>query len=141
MIQKRGLTRKKKPRQGGWREHAADDAFDSFWAVYPKHVGEEPARKAFAKAVKAGIDPETIIDGAKAYAAVERDRLVREPGQERYTAHAANWLRDSRWKYPPPSAEGTIIDGTPRHNGQHPKRTWDDIARSLKAKYAEADNA
>lgn len=63
--------------------------FDRFYAVYPKHVGKEDARKAFAKALKKAT-AETIIAGAERY----RDDPTRKP---EFTAHPATWLNAGRW--------------------------------------------
>ena len=45
------------------------DAFARFWAVYPRRAAKGAARKALAKAIKAGADPEAIIEGARRYGA------------------------------------------------------------------------
>jgi hypothetical protein len=83
------------------------EAFARFWAAYPKHDAEEPARKAFARAIK-DTDPETIIAGARCYALAEQMRLAR-PGQiPQHTAMAKNWLRERRWNDDPPP--GAVID-------------------------------
>src|SRR5262249_52251817 len=61
---------------GGDRRGAADDggeAFERFWAVYPKRVAKEAARKAFAKAVENGTDVEALIAGAQRYAVERQD--------------------------------------------------------------------
>jgi hypothetical protein len=69
----------------------ADEAFARFWAAYPKRVAREAALKAFAAAVKRGVDPETLIAGAKRYA-VERTGENAE-----YTKHPATWLKGGCW--------------------------------------------
>src|SRR5699024_9922289 len=71
----------------------SDDAlFEDFWNVYPRKVAKKEARKRFAKAVKDGTDPSTIIAGAKTYAA----SVV---GKERkYIAHPTTWLNQGRWE-------------------------------------------
>lgn len=65
-------------------------SFAEFWKVYPKRVGKIAAEKAFIKAVQGGIEPQTIIDGAKAYAG-DKER------SEAFTAHPATWLNAGRW--------------------------------------------
>jgi hypothetical protein len=88
----------------------ADDggeAFGRFWAVYPRHDARERARKAFAAAVKAGVDPEVIIARARVYAITERARI--EHGEDpKYTMYAVNWLRDRPWEDPLPN--GVVLD-------------------------------
>lgn len=76
-----------------------EDRFPEFWKVYPKKAGKPGAMKSWARAIKAGADPQEIIDGARRYArseAVERG----------FVKHPQGWLTDERWKdeiAPPPS--------------------------------------
>ncbi|GHE79543.1 hypothetical protein GCM10019059_42550 [Camelimonas fluminis] len=74
------------------------DRFDEFWAAYPKRGlaanPKKPAREKFAKAVKAGADPEAIIGGARRYAEIEK-RSGRF-GTEK-VAQAQTWLNQERW--------------------------------------------
>lgn len=72
----------------------AADAFDSFWAAYPRHIAKAAARKSFARAVKNGADPQQIIWGARAYASSPR----RSESDIKYTAHPATWLNQERWE-------------------------------------------
>jgi hypothetical protein len=71
---------------------SADESarFDEFWAVYPRRVAKEAAKRAWAKAIKLAAAAE-IIAGARAYAAV--------PGREpKYTKHPATWLHGGCWQ-------------------------------------------
>jgi hypothetical protein len=92
---------------------AADEVeadFAHFLAVYPPHVAhvaEEPARRAFAKAIRDGTDPEVIIEQAKRYAVKERARIARE-GRPECTKYPGNWLRDRRWT--DRTDGGTVLD-------------------------------
>jgi hypothetical protein len=136
----------------GSRVADAAAAFDRFWAIYPKRIREERARKAFAKAVKDGTDPELIIEGAKRYAASERERLARarEPGQEQYTRYPANWLRDREWNEPLPSSSsgGKVIDGatgeiirTVASRRRSAPMTWEEVeAQALANVYGEVSH-
>jgi hypothetical protein len=47
----------------------APDPFDDFWKVYPRQDGKPGTRRAFAKAVREGADPDDLIKAAKVYAA------------------------------------------------------------------------
>lgn len=70
--------------------------FDRFWAIYPRRVGKEAARKAWSKAIK-GVGADKIIDGAGRYAAQRR-------GQDAdFTPHPATWLNAGRWDDEPPT--------------------------------------
>jgi hypothetical protein len=83
--------------------NSSDEAFERFWAVYPKQVAKTVAAKAFTTATQNGTNPENIIEGAKRYAA-ERD------GQdEKYTAYPAKWLSEERWNDQPQTG-GAVID-------------------------------
>jgi hypothetical protein len=55
-----------------------DGRFEKFWAIYPLQVGEDAARRAFAKLIKGGADPERLVYAAKLYAVSEKVRIERE---------------------------------------------------------------
>jgi hypothetical protein len=64
--------------------------FDQFWIQYPRKVGKEAARKAYAKAMK-----KTTAD--KVLSAVE-DLRIRVAGKDpQFTPHPATWLNEGRW--------------------------------------------
>jgi hypothetical protein len=86
-------------------QRAADDggeAFDRFWAAYPKRVAKEAARKAFAKAAENGTDVEALIAGAQRYAA------ERQGQDQKFTKHPATWLNAGCWEDEAPGAP--VID-------------------------------
>jgi len=65
------------------------DAFDSFWAIYPRKVGKGGAVKAFEKAAKKA-DPEVIIQAVEVW--------IQKPLPEmQYIPHPATWLNQERW--------------------------------------------
>lgn len=68
----------------------AEEAFNRFWAVYPKKSGKPAAHRNFLRAVKAGADPETIIAAAERYAS--SDSVLRG-----FAKHPQGWLTDERW--------------------------------------------
>jgi hypothetical protein len=131
---------KKKKEAGGEDE---DEAFARFWALYPRHDARERARKAFAAAVKAGVDPEMIIGRARVYAITERQRIER--GEDpKYTMYAVNWLRDRPWENPLPP--GIVLDQAgnvvaveqppPKRAGG--QKTWAEVADELLAEVGNA---
>lgn len=65
-------------------------AFDTFWSVYPKKVGKEAARKAFAKAK---VPADRLISAVEAQKNSEQWR--KEGG--RYIPNPATWLNQGRW--------------------------------------------
>ena len=70
-------------------DEAAD--FDKFWAVYPRKVSKEAARKAFAK-VKEPV--ELLIN------AVEKQKQTEQWTKDggRFIPHPATWLNQGRWE-------------------------------------------
>ena len=68
----------------------ADD-FAAFWAAYPRRIAKPAARKAYAKARKAGVPAQTILDAAKA----RKGGLDRDT---RYVPYPATWLGQAHWE-------------------------------------------
>ena len=71
---------------------SSDGAFEEFWNAYPRKIAKKEAWKKFAKAVKDGVDPNTIIAGAKTYAASVVGK------EQKYVAHPTTWLNQGRWE-------------------------------------------
>lgn len=69
---------------------APSKEFDAFWATYPRKVGKEAARKAYAKALK-----KTRAD--KIAAGVEELRIRVAGKDQQFTPHPATWLNEGRW--------------------------------------------
>lgn len=67
------------------------DAFDVFWKAYPRKVGKEAARKAFAK-VTAPL--ETLVAAVEAQKA--SPQWTKDNGQ--FIPHPATWLNQGRWE-------------------------------------------
>lgn len=85
------------PAANGSRNGAAD--FQDWYAAYPKHVGEDAARKAHSRIVSKGqATPAELLAGAERYAA---ERVGQDP---QFTAAPAKWLNDGRWKDEPAPA-------------------------------------
>lgn len=74
-----------------------DGLFTRFWDAYPSRGAhgnpKKPAKAKFDAAVKRGVDPETIIRGAAAYA----QQVARAGTQPQYVAQAVTWLNQERW--------------------------------------------
>ncbi len=73
----------------------ASTEFDSFWAGYPRKVGKEAARKAFAKALKLA-DLKEIMSGV---GALRAEVAGKDP---KFTPHPSTWLNEGRWDDEPP---------------------------------------
>lgn len=88
---------------------ATDAEFDEFWRAYPRRVEKAAARKAFAKVVAAGIDPQVLTEAAAAYAAL--------PGREtRFTKHPTTWLNQGCWDDELAPVEGSTPADRTRRN-------------------------
>jgi hypothetical protein len=111
------------------------ESFERFWAVYPKRVAKEAARKAFARAVENGADPEALIIGAQRYA-VERQ------GQDsKYTKHPATWLNAGCWNDEMPSGavidqDGNVVEVERPRRSNGPK-TWAEVTDELLAEIGD----
>jgi len=76
---------------------ASSSRFDEFWKEYPKREGDnprKPAEKKFNALVKTGVDPETIIAGARQASAAAR---ARGDYGTRFVPQAIKWLNDQRF--------------------------------------------
>ncbi len=79
-------------------------AFDAFWIAYPKKVGKEAARKAFAK-VKAPV--ETLIAAVKQQK--NSPQWKKENGQ--FIPNPATWLNQGRWEDEIPGTAPKVYRG------------------------------
>jgi uncharacterized protein YdaU (DUF1376 family) len=68
--------------------------FDDFWAAYPRKVGKDAARKAFASALKRA----SVADIAAGLNA------ARWPSERQFIPHPATWLNAGRWQDDPTDA-------------------------------------
>jgi hypothetical protein len=90
---------------------SAGDAFEEFWKVRLKRDGpdpREPARRAFAAALRAGADPAAIIAGMRRFAEIHADKRG-----TRYVARTEKWLLEKTWE---DYAAPVLLD--PRAHGQ-----------------------
>lgn len=83
----------------------ASDPFDAFWACYPRRVGKQAARRAFAKALKL-VTVDELLAGAARFAG---DPNL-PPAQ--FIPHPSTWLGDGRWADDPLPPRGRG-DGPP----------------------------
>ena len=68
----------------------SDEMWESFWALYPRHVAKLAARKAWAK-----VDPSKhveILEALVSWRQVWRDK------DPEYLPHGATWLNGERWE-------------------------------------------
>ena len=71
--------------------------FEAFWRVYPSrrpHTNpKKTAREKFTAAIKRGIDPQAIIEGAKRYG----EYTQREGTNPQFIKQAKTWLNQECW--------------------------------------------
>ena len=68
--------------------------FDSIWKEYPNKKGKARAFTAYKKAIKDGVDNQTIINGIRAY----KKEIEIKRTEPEYIKHGANWFRDWNWE-------------------------------------------
>ena len=71
-----------------------DERFESLWALYPRKVGKQKARKYYERAVKNGTSDETIKRGIESY-----NKEIRVQGtQTNFIQHGATWFGNAGWE-------------------------------------------
>jgi hypothetical protein len=101
------------------------DTFDAFYVAYPRKVGKEAARKAFAAAIRRGVSGTDIVEGAERYAA--------DPNlpDKQFIPYPATWLNAGSWADEPQPA---------RTNGHNTETPTERITRMRNAALAGLDN-
>lgn len=86
----------------GGKPHPAEiaRAFAEFWPVYPRRVARGAAERAYAKALKGGASPATILLGVRRFA----EKVARDGTEAQYIPHPATWLNATRWDDEPEPA-------------------------------------
>lgn len=90
---------------------ATIDHFATFWTAFPseRKRAKPDCQKLFTQAVKAGTNPETIIQAAERY----RHDPNREP---QFTVNPKTWLREQRWEAGPLPPRMTTGQGNHRED-------------------------
>ena len=71
-----------------------DERFESLWALYPRKVGKQKARKYYERAVKNGTSDEVIRKGIESY-----NREIQVQGtQTNFIQHGATWFGNAGWE-------------------------------------------
>jgi hypothetical protein len=108
-------------------------AFERLWAIYPNRAGSDPKKRAFAAwqaRLQEGADPQSILDGARAYA---RFCSVTGKLNTEYVQQAATFLGEDRhfeqpWSLPSepvkrrsaPNLQSVIEEQANGHHGAGP---------------------
>lgn len=87
------------------KDVSTERKFDEFWAIYPRKDDKSVALKKWGAAVKRA-DPDTIIDGARRFAASVAGR------ERKYIKLGATWLNNDCWTndYPQPEPEQPVYN-------------------------------
>jgi hypothetical protein len=83
------------------QQRSVEDAFSEFWKAYPRRVGDNPRKTAFAsyqRAIAHGAVPETILAGTRRLAA-------KHPTPTPFVPMASTWLNQERWEDGQPGGE------------------------------------
>jgi hypothetical protein len=72
----------------------ANDKFDTFWAAYPRKIGKDAARKAFAKR---NVTKELLQQMLDAIEAQKRSEQWQKNGGQ-FIPHPATWINQGRWQ-------------------------------------------
>lgn len=71
-----------------------DERFESLWALYPRKVGKQKARKYYERAIKNGTSDEVIRKGIESY-----NREIQVQGtQTNFIQHGATWFGNAGWE-------------------------------------------
>lgn len=100
----------------------SSELFAKFWAAYPRKIGKKAAEKAWARALRAGADPEVLVRAADAYA-------VQRKGQDqKFTPHASTWLNGGRWEDEPDRPQLRAVgDYQPFQSNRDPSAWEEDL--------------
>jgi uncharacterized protein YdaU (DUF1376 family) len=85
--------------------------FEDFRRPYPKFDGLNAARADWDAAIKAGADPQSILEGLARWSA-EWERRIADPKREFRPEHIPNagkWLRGKGWLDPTPEMSGGTV--------------------------------
>lgn len=87
-------TLENKTKENNYPQDKLEEAFDSFWAVYPRKVEKLAGMKAFVKATNI-VSPQVLIDGAR--------RLAQDPNlpPKQFVPYPASWLNAGGWDSEP----------------------------------------
>ena len=81
--------------------NARSDAFETFWAAYPRKVAKDKARTAFGKVPKSEIP--ALMESLEKHK--RSDQWTKDGGQ--FIPHPATWLNQKRWQGDaPPAGKG-----------------------------------
>lgn len=69
-----------------------DDAFERFWAIYPRHTNKKKAYNSFVKK----CNDETVLQ--KMLSAIVDQKETEQWQNEKFIPHAATWLNNERWE-------------------------------------------
>ncbi|MGW0805248.1 hypothetical protein [Nonomuraea sp. NPDC002799] len=95
-----------------------DPHWARFWAAYPLKVSKKEARPKWARAIKAGVDPEVIISGAEQYAEELKREFPRRPKVK--IKRPDGWLNTERWN-----------DYLEAEDPDDMQRDWDDYVETV----------
>lgn len=132
------------------RDRAVQEAFTRLWAAYPdrRPNPRHAALATFALHVRRGIDPEHLVQAARAFAAEVKERGIKPE----FVPHARTWLHQQRFRdYPPftkaPASSAPVEDAGishpwwPAFAGSVPPHEFRAFVAPLAVERVEGDSA
>ncbi len=107
--------------------------FEEFWRSFPRRDGpnpRKPAEQKFSALAKTGVDPETMIAGAKQ---LSIDESRRGNIGTRFVAQAVTWLNQQRWS-DHAAAVFVLDDGLIDVREDQQLAAWDEYGRQTNGK-------
>jgi hypothetical protein len=71
-----------------------DEAFEDWYARYPRKVGKAAARRAWMTALRQDVEPSHLVDRVTAYASAV---AAWDDGDSRFVPHPSTWLNGARY--------------------------------------------
>lgn len=70
------------------------ERFETLWELYPRKQGKAAARKAYERAIKAGVTDEAILNGIKNYIGYINGQRI----EARYIKQGSTWFNGRCWE-------------------------------------------
>lgn len=106
LVTSNSALKNKHPRASRATRETDPEGFDEFWSAYPRKEGKRDAVKAYASALKRGVEPAQMLTAVRRYAAIT------EHSERRFIAHPATWLNKGRYDDEPVTPSTALATGT-----------------------------
>ncbi|HVM20269.1 MAG TPA: hypothetical protein VM307_09945 [Egibacteraceae bacterium] len=83
--------------------------FDEFWAIYPRKIKKEDARKAWRQVLARKVEPDRVIAAARAHV----QRWAATGRETQFIPYPASWLRAGSYDDEPEQTHLTVVPALP----------------------------